>query len=106
MGTKGGKPLTTLEKRQRRLVKEEAKKVVKEEKKEKEKVVTTISLDPAMITKALEEVSNASFVTPYTLSQKLGVKYSMAKKLIKELVKNGSAKILAKNRRVILISKK
>jgi len=104
MGTKGGKPLSTLEKRQRKLVKEEAKKAVKEEK--KEKAVATISLDPAMVTKALEEVSNASFATPYTLSQKLGVKYSMAKKLIKELAKNSSAKILAKNRRVILISKK
>jgi ribosomal protein S25 len=105
MGTKGKKPLSTLEKRQRKLVKEETKKVAKEEKKER-KTVSITGLDPAMITKVIEEVKNTGFATPFTLSQKLGVKYSIARKLLKELVKSNDVELVAKNRRIILITKK
>ncbi len=105
MGTKGGKPLSTLEKRQRKIVKEEARKGAKEDTRGK-KTAPTQGLDPTMIAKALDEINNSGFTTPFTLSQKLGVKYSIAKKLIRELIKNDGVKLLAKNRHVILVSKK
>ena len=105
MGTKGGKPLSTLEKRQKKLAKkEEAKKPAKEER--KISVPSAETIDQNLISKALDEINNSGYVTTFTLSQKLGVKYSLAKKILRELVKRGNANLVVKNRRIILVAKK
>ncbi|MDK6029066.1 hypothetical protein QPL79_06790 [Ignisphaera sp. 4213-co] len=104
MGTKGGKPLSTLEKRQKRMVKkEEVKKVVKEEK----KAAPAISVvDEGLASKVLEEVNNTGYATTFTISQKLGIKYGLAKKMLLHLIKQGSVKLGVKSRRIILVTKK
>lgn len=91
MGTKGSKPLSTLEKRQKKVVKEEPKKAVK-----------SIFIDESLVSKAKEELKNSEFTTVFSLAQKLNIKYSIAKQIIKVLVNRDEAKILAKNRRVIV----
>jgi len=103
MGTKGGKPLSTLEKKQKKVVKEEPKKKVeKEEKRE----VKPMYIDESLISKAVEEVENSRYSTIFNLAQKLNVKYSIARKIVREVVNRGEAEIISKNRRVIVISSK
>lgn len=105
MGTKGGKPLSTLEKRQKRLAKkEEAKKPAKEER--KIVIPSAGAIDQNLISKALDEINSSGYATTFTLSQKLGVKYSLAKKILRELAKRGNINIVVKNRRIILATKK
>jgi small subunit ribosomal protein S25e len=106
MGTKGGKPLSALEKRQMRMMAKKEAKKVKEEKKPTTTVKAVVSIDPGLISKALEEVNNSGFITTFMLAQKLGIKMSIAKKILKELIRSGSVKLIARNRRVILVEKK
>ncbi len=99
MGTKGKKPLSVMEKRQQRIVKEESKKkVVKEEKKD----MRTTFIDQALITKISNEINNIDIITPYTLSQRYAIKYSTAKKILKEVYQRNLIDIIAKNRRIII----
>jgi len=100
MGAKGKKPISVMEKRQQRMMaKEEAKKkVVKEEKKE-----TRIALiDPSLITKISREINSFDVITPFILSQRYNIKYSVAKKIIKELHQRNLIDIVSKNRRIII----
>ncbi|MEM0152559.1 MAG: hypothetical protein QXJ56_02880 [Ignisphaera sp.] len=99
MGTKGGKPLSTLEKRQKKIAKEE-KKSAKEEKKE----TKATFIDESLVLKAGEELENSGFATAFALTQKLNIKYSIAKRIIKELVNRNEASILTKSRRVIIVT--
>ncbi len=99
MGAKGKKPLSVMEKRQQRLLKEEVKKkVVKEEKKE----IRTSFIDQALITKISNEISNFNVITPFTLLQRYTIKYSIAKKILKELQQKNLIDIISKNRRIII----
>ncbi|MCS7112220.1 MAG: hypothetical protein N3D82_02615 [Ignisphaera sp.] len=100
MGTKGSKPLSTLEKRQKKVVKEEPKK--KAAKEEPKMEVKTISIDESLTSKAREDLENVGFITVFSLAQKFNIKYSIGKKIIKELVNRNAAEIVAKNRRVIV----
>ncbi|MCI4437941.1 MAG: hypothetical protein JHC33_14130 [Ignisphaera sp.] len=105
MGTKGGKPLSTLEKRQKKIIAKEEAKKAKEEKKPAT-VKAVVSVDPGLVSKALEEVNNSGSITTFMLAQKLGIKMSIAKKVLKELIRSGGVKLLARNRRIILVEKK
>jgi len=99
MGAKGKKPLSVMEKRQQRIAKEEAKKkIVKEEKKE----VRTTFIDQSLITKISNEISNFDVITPFTLSQRYAIKYSIAKKILKELQQKNLIDIISRNRRIII----
>jgi len=99
MGTKGKKPLSVVEKRQQRMMKEEAKKkIVKEEKKE----VRITFIDQSLITKISNEISNFDVITPFTLSQRYAIKYSTAKKILKELQQRNLIDIISRNRRIII----
>lgn len=100
MGTKGGKPISSIEKKQKKVEKKIEKKEVKEEKKETKPGAIELS----MIRKVLEELKGQSYLTPFQVAQKYSMKYSMAKKLLKAVVSQGDAGIVAKNRRVIVIS--
>ncbi len=99
MGTKGGKPITAIEKRQLRMMKEEARKKA-EEKKEKRQALGLI--DPSLVDKIAKDVKNMDVVTPFVLVQKYNIKYSTAKKIILELVNRGVLELYSKTRRLII----
>ncbi len=100
-GGKGGKPLSTVEKRQRKAMEEQLKQQMKKSE-QREKKSQTITLDESLVSKASKEVSGLKVVTPYTLSSKLGVNVSIARSIIKELIGQGKLKLITKSRRVII----
>ncbi len=98
MGTKGGKPISAIEKRQLRAMKEAMKR--KEEKKEKRMAVGLI--DPSIIDRVAKEIKSFDVVTPFVLTQRYNIKYSTAKKVIKALAERGLVDIVLKARRIII----
>ncbi|MEM1644341.1 MAG: hypothetical protein QXL96_00485 [Ignisphaera sp.] len=98
MGTKGGKPISSIEKKQTRIEKKEEKKFVREEKKEARPTI----VDPSLIKKVAEDIKNAPFVTTFTLVQRYGIKYSTAKKILRDLASQNIISINLKSRRVIV----
>lgn len=98
MGTKGGKPLSSIEKKQTRVEKKEEKKLAREEKKE-----TRLNIvDPSLVRKVAEDIKSAPFVTTFTLVQKYGIKYSTARKVLRALSSQNIVNISLKSRRVIV----
>ncbi|BBD74011.1 30S ribosomal protein S25e [Sulfodiicoccus acidiphilus] len=98
MGGTQKKPISTLEKR----VKEEDDKGTKKEKKQKgggKAASTTMTSEQVSLKRASEEIQKQKAVTPYELSAKLNVSISAAKELLRQLEKQGTVKLLAKNRR-------
>ena len=100
MGTKGGKPISALEKRQRRALREELRRRREEEKKERRPALDLV--DPSIIDKVAREVRHLGVITPYALTQRYGMKYSTAKKIIRELAARGQLEIVLKARRIIV----
>lgn len=98
MGTKGGRPLSALERRQQKVEKKEEKKAVKE-KEEKGRVLV---VDPSLIKKVSEDIKNTPSVTTFSLVQKYGVKYSIAKKILRHLIAQNTLSVVVKSRRVIV----
>lgn len=98
MGTKGGKPVSAIEKRQMRIAKKEERKAVKEEKREYKLTV----VDPSLLKKVSEDIKNLDFVTTSTIAQRFNIKYSMAKKILKILVTQNLIDVILKTRRVIV----
>ncbi len=100
MGTKGGKPITAIEKRQLRQLREELRRRREEEKKERRPSLDMV--DPSIIDKIGREIRSMGIVTPFAVCQRFGVKYSVAKKVIKELAARGVLDIVLKSRRIIV----
>jgi small subunit ribosomal protein S25e len=104
MGGATKKPISTMEKRQKKLMEEQQKKQAKKQisKTGKEVISNVVVVDKETLKKVEEELKKEKIVTPYTLSSKLGVTISVAKKILEELWKQGVVKQVAKNRRVVL----
>ena len=100
MGTKGGKPITAIEKRQLKQLKEELRRRREEEKRERRIALGLI--DPSIVDKVARDVRSLGVITPFTLCQRYNVKYSTAKKIIKELASRGVLEIMLKSRRIIV----
>ncbi len=100
-GGKGGKPLSIVEKKQKKAMEEQLKQQVRKGEQREKKSQTTI-LDESLINKASKEVGSLGIVTPYTLATKLGVNVGIARSIIKELITQGRLKLIAKSRRVIV----
>ncbi|MEM0361745.1 MAG: 30S ribosomal protein S25e [Sulfolobales archaeon] len=100
-GGKGGKPLSVVEKRQKKAMEEQLKQQVRKGE-QREKRSQTIILDESLVSRASKELSTLNVVTPYTLSSKLGVNISIARSIIRELMSQGKLKLIAKSRRVIV----
>ncbi|MEM0372033.1 MAG: hypothetical protein QXG46_04305 [Ignisphaera sp.] len=96
MGTKGGKPISSIEKRQKKVEK-------REEKREEKKEMKLGIVDQSMVKKIIEELKGQTHITTFQVAQKYNIRYSMAKKLLRAAVSQG-AEIVAKNRRVIVVS--
>lgn len=103
MGTKGKKPISTMEKRQLRELEKEKKAKEKEKAKKEEKALKkpgVVELDEKLISRAKKELIELKVVTPYQAKEKLGVSYSLAKKLLRYLEREGVLKLYSSNHRI------
>ncbi|MEZ0290389.1 MAG: 30S ribosomal protein S25e [Sulfolobales archaeon] len=99
MGTKGKKPITAMEKRQKKLLegakKEKEKSVKKEESKKRE-----VFLDRELIERARKELASIRAITPYVVKDKLGVSYSTAKQILRYLESERLISLYSSSRRI------
>lgn len=104
MGTKGGKPLTTVEKRQLKAVKvkEEAKKAAKEERRRELRQFKAV--DESLLSRVMDEIKNGTYTTTFGLAQKLNVKISLVKRALRELANRGAVNIVVKSRRITVVT--
>ena len=103
MGGATKKPISSMEKRQKKLQEEAQKKAQKKiSKTGKEVTSKNIVIDKETIAKVQEELKKEKIVTPYTLASKIGVTMSVAKKILEELQKQGMISQAAKNRRTVV----
>ncbi|MCS7099628.1 MAG: hypothetical protein RMH84_02580 [Sulfolobales archaeon] len=100
-GGKTKKPLSVMDKEARKKEKEAAKKVVKEEKPSK-KTQVELGLSEQLVRRAAKVVSDSKIATPSLLASALGVKVSVARALLREVVKSGEAVLVAKYRGFLL----
>ncbi len=69
-------------------------------KKEIQKATTTAIVDPKILEQIRKDVPKMKYVTPYQIYSKYNLKYSISKDLLKDMVSQGSLKLLMKSRRV------
>jgi len=101
-GGKKKKTITAAEKAQK---KEEVKEVKKPEKKEKLSSAGLTEIDESLLSKALSTVKSSDVVTTYQLATTLGVRMSLARRLIRELSARGEVRVIDKFRSLYLVSK-
>lgn len=100
MGTKGGKPITAIEKRQRRELEKRMRARIQQESESPEGRL--VFYNENILNQALKEIKNLSYVTPYILMTKLNVAYGVAKDILNELEKRGYLRLYSRNRRVLI----
>ncbi|MEM0453434.1 MAG: hypothetical protein QXO98_02085 [Sulfolobales archaeon] len=100
-GGKGGKPISIVEKRQKKIMEEQLRQQIRKSE-QREKKSQAVILDESLVNRAIKEVNNLNVVTPYALSSKLGVNVGIARSVIKELINQGKLKLIGKSRRVII----
>ncbi len=102
MGGRTGKPITLIEKRQRRLMEEEMRRRVREQSRTDVEASKQVFFDEELIKRAIREIRGQSYVTPYMLMNKLNVVYGVAKDILEVLEKRSVVKLYSKNRRVAI----
>jgi small subunit ribosomal protein S25e len=105
-GGKGGKPISVIEKRQKRALEQQLKQQMKKSEQREKKTQVSLLVDESLINRAIKEVTGLDIITPYVLASKLGVNVSIAKRIMKELISRGMLTLVSKNRRVIVASVK
>jgi small subunit ribosomal protein S25e len=105
-GGKGGKPISVIEKRQKRALEQQLKQQMKKSEQREKKTQVSLLVDESLINRAIKEVTGLNIITPYVLASKLGVNVSIAKRIMKELISRGMLTLVNKNRRVIVASVK
>ena len=101
MGGTHGKPITALEKRQKRLLEsEKKKKEVRVQKEERSEKITYVTSE--LISKAEKELANVKYITPYMLMSKLNVTYGVAKDILEELYRKGKVTLISRSRRTAI----
>ncbi len=100
MGTKGGKPITAVEKRQRRELERRMKARMQQE--SDSSGGKMVFYDEGMLNQALREARIQGYITPYIVMSKLNVTYGVAKDILTELEKRGQLKLYSRNRRVLI----
>lgn len=101
-GGKTKKPLSVMDKEARKKAKEVAKKTAKEEKPAK-KVQVEPGVLGQLLPRASRVVSESKLVTPSSLASTLGVKVSVARALLRELVRSGEAVLVNKHRGFLIV---
>ena len=99
MGGRKRPTLSQLEKRMRR-EREAAKKKTKERKTYEMKLTSKGVLTEFSLDQIIGEVSKMSYITPYVIASKFGLKISRAKVVLRELEKRNIIIAVDKNRRV------
>lgn len=72
---------------------------VKPKKEEKEPSKRIVSHEHELIKRAVKEIQQMVYVTPFSLSTKLEIKVGVAKRILRELEKEGKLKLVSRNRR-------
>ncbi|MGC9148023.1 MAG: hypothetical protein ACP5GI_01060 [Sulfolobales archaeon] len=100
MGTKGKKPLSAMEKKQlkEQLKEQKAAKTTKKEEKTTRRAL--VELEASLITRAKKELISLDYITPYQVKEKLGISYTLARKLLRYLNEEGSLHLYSGNRRI------
>lgn len=96
-GGKAKKPLSVMDKEARKKAKEVVKKPTKEEKTAK-KTQIELGITEQLIKRASKVMSESKIVTPASLASALGVKVSLARALMREVIKSGEAVLISKHR--------
>jgi small subunit ribosomal protein S25e len=105
-GGKGGKPISIIEKRQKKALEQQLKQQMKKAEQREKKTQVSLLVDESLINRAIKEVTGLNIITPYVLASKLGVNVSIAKRIMKELISRGMLTLVSKNRRVMVASVK
>ncbi len=61
-----------------------------------------LDVTPELINRAKRDIAKMGYVTPAKLAPMLNVKLSVARKILKRLIADGSVDVRAKNRRIIV----
>lgn len=101
-GGKTKKPLSVMDKEARKKVKEE-KERIKKTKEEKPTKKVSLGLSDQLLERASKVLTESKIVTPSSLASSLGVKVSLARAIIRELIRSGNANIVSKYRGLILV---
>ena len=98
----GGKKKPTISQLEKRLRKELERKLREREGSEgfKARLTSEGNLTQASIDVISKEVTRWSYITPYQLSSRFGIKISVAKYVLRNLEKQGLIKLVDANRRV------
>ncbi|MGC9210360.1 MAG: 30S ribosomal protein S25e [Acidilobus sp.] len=67
---------------------------------------TILEVTPDLVNRARREVAKMKYVTPYRLANAFGIKMSVARKLLRELIKQGVLEPRIKNRRLTVATPK
>ncbi len=101
-GGKAKKPLSVVDKEARKRAKEVVKKPVKEEKQAKKAQVEP-RLTEQLMPRASKVLSDSKLATPSSLASALGIKVSVARALLRELVRSGEAVLVNKHRGFLIV---
>lgn len=100
-GGKAKKPLSVMDKEARKKTKEAPKKPAKEEKPGK-RSQAELGITDQLVKRASKVVSESKIVTPSSLASALGVKVSLARALMREVIKSGEAVLVSKHRGLLI----
>ena len=102
-GGKTKKPLSVIDKESRKRAKEVLKKAPAKEAKEAKERKVPVEISEHMVRRATKVLSEAKVTTPSTLAAALGVKLSVARALIRELVRSERAFLVSKYRGLLVV---
>jgi ribosomal protein S25 len=90
------KPISSMDKRRKGAI------ITKKAEKKEEKRASFHNLDPSLIKRAAKTVKNMDVVTPYVIATSLNIKMSLARNVIRELIRSGELQLIDKGRSVII----
>ena len=102
-GGKTKKPLSVADKEAKKRAKELLKKAQAKETKEAKERRVSVEISDQLIKRAHKVVSEAKVTTPSSLASSLGVRLSVARALIRELVRSGSVSLVSKYRGLMIV---
>lgn len=105
MGSKGKKPLSVMEKRQKRAVEGEKKEEKKPRREKAEKYVnltSALNIDSSLYDRVSREILDEAVITPSQIAQKYTLPVSVAKALLRHLERGGVVRLVSRSRRTMV----
>jgi small subunit ribosomal protein S25e len=106
MGTKGKKPLSSIEKRQRRLMGEESRSERRgrrsggRESRGSVASSTSVKVDHSIYRRIKNEIANIDVITPYVVASRFDITLTAAKSVLRLLESEGVVRLYDKSRRL------